>query len=694
MVTQLDRQHGRIWTSEVCSDQCYPPPNLQALLKLVLVPRIDNVSVQAILMYFILDVANFLQCKDNLLQSFCNAFTIPPSFSQQIRAFWMFDHGHVKASMELLLSPRATVPWLSWQHRCILHSLLTRKQPQVALRYLQWTRPATETVEDAKLCADVLLQSGCVPDAWALLKRGHTESEDMLQTCIGITREEDFCGVETTKTPLMKKERPLCPLSAQLYRTQTVNTVSPEELLKLVRQAVMEVRKPRPKISELVWPQLAERKSNGREIFVSAEALHHLTPSPAPMDTAEETEQTACMDEEQEQPVIYNQQQPETQNNISSSEDLSSRSSSSFTSASSLPPLKQNASHVYQSTLTLQRISSLLTGGQNQSREEEEEEESRTPSSTDGLSDCPELMLTPGGATDSVSLSSLNKDKLEELMLFAEGGEEDVFAGEDIFSVALSGPSLDFCVDTRLNLQHQPQSVPEILSPDNEKWACCKDVVVQDLPRVTPLCSSLMPLNKDNQSDGIPSQISLSEVDTSDYFLEKKLSQKACEHQEELLGYASQDLSCTPPGTTRDLLTDYLNPGLTCNIKTTSAPSDATDERLAKSKFKTNEPRVPHTSAWPDHFKAGSWWEQSGLSFPTEPRAAITSDNKRPSLVLHQPYTQSQVSFMDFTAMQKGDGKQTEKEEPAGWSSLGKASQGVIRSGRTRAGKGKRVKRT
>lgn len=61
--------------------------------------------------------------------------------------------------MELLLSPKAYVPALSWQHRCIIHCLLTRKQPQEALRYLQWARPAAETTDDAKLFADVLIQS-------------------------------------------------------------------------------------------------------------------------------------------------------------------------------------------------------------------------------------------------------------------------------------------------------------------------------------------------------------------------------------------------------------------------------------------------------------------------------------------------------------------------------------------------------
>lgn len=56
---------------------------------------VPNLGVSQ-LMYFVLDTANFLQCKDDLLQSFCHAFTIPSSFSQQIRAFWMLDRGHIK----------------------------------------------------------------------------------------------------------------------------------------------------------------------------------------------------------------------------------------------------------------------------------------------------------------------------------------------------------------------------------------------------------------------------------------------------------------------------------------------------------------------------------------------------------------------------------------------------------------------
>lgn len=76
------------------------------------------------LMYFVLDMANFLQCKDDLLQSFCNAFTIPSSFSQQIRAFWMLDHGHTKVhnqEAELILCIRRA--WSKGQLNILLITL-------------------------------------------------------------------------------------------------------------------------------------------------------------------------------------------------------------------------------------------------------------------------------------------------------------------------------------------------------------------------------------------------------------------------------------------------------------------------------------------------------------------------------------------------------------------------------------------
>ncbi|XP_054469243.1 uncharacterized protein LOC129103024 [Anoplopoma fimbria] len=585
MLTQLERQHGCIWTSEDGTDQCYPPPNLQALLKLVLVPHIDNTSVQAILMYFVLDMANFLQCKDDLHQSFCHAFTISSSFSHQIRAFWMLDHGHIKASMELLLSPRAAAPCLSWQHRCIIHCLLSRKQPQLALRYLHWTRPAIESVEDAKLCADVLLQNSYVSESLALLKRSHAKSDNMvmyfLQACNGSGLCEalqcisagynDEGDIENWTTrpqlPLMMKDPsaggPPCPLSAKLYQAQRVNAVSPEELVQLVRKAVTEARKPDSKISEvvLVWPEHKARKSNSRDMFLSTQALRQLTPSPSPMDRAEESEQTAHTDEPEKEKPVHNQ--PKSPGHISSSGDLRSESVSSFVSASCLPLLRQDHTYVYESTLTLQRISSLLTDGENQSGEEEEEveEESRNPSSVDALKDCPEQTMTLDGATDSIFVSNLNKDIVVQLVLSAE-----------------------------------------------EKMACCKrEEIIHSPPDVTDLWSSALSLNQEEQSNCIRTgqqDISLLTTVCSSIF-PTQLQISGCS----------------------------LTTSLSCNIIPTSAPSDTTNENSLKAHLTMDKPCVRSTSTGLGHCKMGRWWEQdletrrasTGLLPAAEPGAAITS---------------------------------------------------------------------
>ncbi|XP_035023722.1 uncharacterized protein LOC118116278 isoform X3 [Hippoglossus stenolepis] len=737
LVTELSKKHGCIWASEDCRDQRYPPPDLQALLKLVLVPRIDNMSVQAILMYFILDMTSFLQCRDDLLRSFCLAFTIPAGFSQQIRALWLLDHGHVKASMELLLSPRAAVPWLPWQHRCIIHCLLTRKQPSLALRYLHWARPAIESTEDAKLFADVLLQNSCVSAAWALLRRGHTESDDavmyFLQACnrFGLCTEalkyipagcndEGDNGIKTTG--MKEAGRPPCPLSAKLYQAQ--NTVSPGELVQLVRFAAMEVRNPCPKISEVVWPEHAERKSNSREMFLSTQDLSHLTPGSPPMDLTEE--QTAHTEEPGEE-LIHNQH--ETHKHTSSCENLTSESVSSFTAASSLPLLRRGRPHVYESTLTLQRISSLLTDSENQSVGDDEEE-SRPPSSVDVLPDCPELLLTPDGATDLLSHSNWKRGVSAERVLSAEEGEHvetGVFASEDSpGGDTVSGLTMDETLPPdksfRMDVSPQPcsngisQSHPSLCEAQLESHS----FLSPDFG-VTDLWSTVMP--QDDQSDCIASQIfSLCEAALSDCFVEEDFHQKACEHhqQEEALGCFTQDPSCslltdlhhsplleepTATGASGDLVkmgvqdSPLLSPVFSL-ISTSSAPSETSDESPHTARLKTDDPCVQSTSAGPDHCKVGSWWRQdtethgasSGLVFAAEPGAAFASDNSR---ALNQPYSYSLLTFMDFTANLQGDkrgGKQADKEEPAGWSS-GKASQGAMRSGRTRSRKGKRVKR-
>ncbi|XP_029900502.1 uncharacterized protein LOC115354306 isoform X3 [Myripristis murdjan] len=804
MVAQVDKQHGCIWTSEDYTDQHYPPPNLQALLKLVLVPHIDNMSVQAILMYFILDMANFLQCKDDLLQSFCHAFTIPSSFSQQIRAFWMLDHGHVKASMELLLSPRAAPPWLSWQHRCILHCLLSRRQHRMALRYLLWTRPAMERLQDVKLCADVLLQNGCVYEAWAMLRKGHTERDDkvkyFLQTCkeLGLCEEALMCipegyndedentndaynGTESVLQPrgsqLSVKKRaggPPCPLSAQLYQAQRMNTVSSKELVKLFRKAVTELRKPQPRISEVVWPEHRERKCSSKELYLSTQALRHLVPSPSPVDIAVRTEQIGHEDKPEEKPAIYNQNAAWA--HISSfksqsMDDLSSNSFSSFTSASSLPLLRQDHPYVYESTLTLQRISALLTDGENESREEE----SRAASDSDASPECPDLTATLDGTTDLVSLNSSSKDSMEELVLSVEWGEEE----EDFLTVdTVSGPSME--EDLPFDKSNEDtQSAPclfepqvkshSFLSPVSEKTDYCKEVSEQIFdrpPDVTDLGCTVLSGNQEVQSHRVPPQIfSFGEAAASCCLMELESLQNACEFlqleeavelfcqdSQEVVGQPDMLTSCVLSESTQDLLaelhhsplleepiasgsealvevgeqgsktssllfstchslcpTQFQIPGgflstatsPTLNAQISPFPADATCKRSPKASL---EKEVAYFHSTSD--RRGSWWKQgletpatSGLLPERQHVPEITSE-RRASLALSRSCSHSLVNFMDLAAKQKGDkreGKQADKEEPAGCRSPGRAShqwaeQGVTGHRRARPRKGKRVK--
>ncbi|XP_029315939.1 uncharacterized protein LOC115027050 [Cottoperca gobio] len=318
------------------------------------------------------------------------------------------------------------------------------------------------------------------------------------------------------------------------------------------------------------------------------------------------------------------------------------------------------------------------------------------------------MTMTLDGAADPFFLSMLNKDVLVELVLSAE-----------------------------------------------EKMAYCKgEEIVHGPPDVTDVWSPALSLNQEDQSDCMPSQnFSFSGAATSDCFLEKELHPKTYEHhqQEEAAESFSQGLSWALCETSQDLLTDLqqslpsedpvarhsgdsagtghqqdislltpvsssifpsqlqisgssLTPSVTCNIITTSALSYTANESSPKAQLKMDEPCVPSTSAWLEHCKMGSWWKEelethrasTGLLPATETGVTISSDNKKPSLVLGQPYSYGLVNFMDFPVKQRGDsrdGKQADKEEPAGWSSLGKGSQGAIRSARTLLRKGKRVKR-
>ncbi|XP_031684808.1 uncharacterized protein LOC116374695 [Oncorhynchus kisutch] len=638
MVAQMDQQHGPIWISEDCTDQGYPPPNLQALLKLVLVPRINNMSVQAILMYFILDMAHFLQCKDDLLQSFCHAFIIPPSFSQQIRAFWLLDHGHLSGSMELLLSPRSEPPWFSWQHHCIIHSLLRRKQLRLALKYIYWTRLATDTPHDLKLCVDVLLQNSHVSDAWALLKKGHTGRNDMVRyflhgcerlgLCVAASdcmeaiwkdvghcttqseEAEGQCGVEglpqhrrTTGISMAVKEPggPIHPLSALLYQSQNINTLSSEDFIRLLRESMVELRQPQPTASEEVtWPgEHQERRGSCRNLSLTIQALRHHLPRPSPvgMMTDRLGEQGDTEPPDHDLPLIA-AEKPWTPAHLSS-QSLSKETSESmfsFTSSPSLPCLRPGIPYVYGSTVMLQRIPSLLS---DRGRCQNSQGDSPSPPADILLPDYPDRTLTLEGATDPVSFNSLSKDSMEvdELVFSTEWGVEDIMTcdipGDDVFNVEEEAvPPVDVTLDrrhslSRLNLHPQfysnedNQSVPSVseiqveshnfLTPDYEKMDYYKEVTdkIMHAPSVSDVWSIMPGGEKSGNIRPQTSTFSGAVAASSHCFLELEPLQRAfdpppLEDSVECFRRDSQDAvdqpeiltSCALTETTQDLLSE------------------------------------------------------------------------------------------------------------------------------------------
>uniref|UniRef100_A0AAV2JGZ3 ELYS-like domain-containing protein n=1 Tax=Knipowitschia caucasica TaxID=637954 RepID=A0AAV2JGZ3_KNICA len=359
LMTHL-QPHSCPWSPESSGQPCYPPPSLKALLKLLLLPHADSQSVQGVFIYFILDIAKILQCKNDLYKSFCDTFSIPSSFSSQIRAFWMLDHGQVKTALEVLLSPRTALPRCSWQHRCIIKSLLWRKEHQMALRYMHLTNCAAESEEDVKLGTDVWLQNNCVSEAWALVKRNHTEKGETLEHFSKTCNECGFSAEASKYIPsgyeaksesdnevaaLHLKEPVPCPLSALVYQAQREGVLSPELLLQLLTQAVRALTLPSVcTLREFTWPQTehTEAKAESSEVFLSIEVPCVRSPSPSILEPRSE-------DYQDHQSFCTSPLGP-----------APGRRHVSFSSVSSLSPVRKDPAFSYESTVTLQQISALL----------------------------------------------------------------------------------------------------------------------------------------------------------------------------------------------------------------------------------------------------------------------------------------------------------------------------------------------
>ncbi|KAF7704439.1 hypothetical protein HF521_021511 [Silurus meridionalis] len=246
IVAHMHKQYGPLWVSEDFTNQIYPSPSLQSLLKLVLVPYTDtayNTSALAIIMYFILDVSN-IQCKGNLLESFRHTFCIPSRFSQQIYGLWLLDHGFVS------------------DVRLYVDVLLQKNHVAEAKNLLKWCQPGNEYplkhiicgCENVNLCRELLTSD--------ILHLGSSERQNSRKT--DSINQRDL-GDKVAENKVVVKGCAPIPLSALLYQCLFNGSLTPGDFLRLFREAVTELNSSE-KLTRMmvVWPKYFGRTEENR----------------------------------------------------------------------------------------------------------------------------------------------------------------------------------------------------------------------------------------------------------------------------------------------------------------------------------------------------------------------------------------------------------------------------------------------
>ncbi|XP_066550626.1 protein ELYS isoform X2 [Amia ocellicauda] len=460
IVSCLKKQQVRVWTTQEPQSACYPPPSLQAVLKLFLKPRIDIVSVQAIFLYFLLDVTHFLHYENNLLKSFSLAFDVPPGFCQQIKGFWFLDQRQISCSMELLVHPSTLRPWHSWQHSLIIQVLLKEGERQTALNYIHWSKPAIEKPKDLKLCIDVFLHNRCAAHACSLLKEIGDFSDDILKhflhSCddLGLLTESmaliisldkevtrayftestrlqtnsamSFSEEEPPNQEIsfqkaandrVKKQSPK-PFSASLYRASASELFSPKDVMVLLRESILDLSETCPPIREkgtVLWPEYLGKDTAASQtsgLFLSAPNCPQAVSSPSPTSSSSgcESEQS-----EQDESVTAEDLQPAEPDDKKCSCTLSltpESSSSVFTTSSLLdadginnPASSEGFGDV------LPDVSYLLHDAVCEVMDDSLEGDNEF--TAEDLSH-PDFLFTLYGDTESVALNSLSKETVED----------------------------------------------------------------------------------------------------------------------------------------------------------------------------------------------------------------------------------------------------------------------------------------
>ncbi|XP_054719171.1 protein ELYS-like [Uloborus diversus] len=157
------------WQEKGGSDT-YPPPSIYAALSCYLLNGISLEMKHALMYYVLLDICHCQSNRSNPVMSeikkFPSVFGLSQSVVKLIKAYWSLDHKDFASAIKKLLHPLVkTSDIFPWQHDRVIKSFLYQREPQKALRYINFMEPPEKTVEDMKLRLSVLISHGAIDQA-------------------------------------------------------------------------------------------------------------------------------------------------------------------------------------------------------------------------------------------------------------------------------------------------------------------------------------------------------------------------------------------------------------------------------------------------------------------------------------------------------------------------------------------------
>lgn len=138
-------------------DGLYPPPSLQAILRVFLVPDVTFEKKCSLFLYFFLDLNSAIENEaySGIVQNFIKfpaVFNLSASLIKTIQAFWNLDHGQFKVAVDEVISPFfGTSNLQQYQLELLIESLLAQSETKLALRTLQIKKIQISTILELKV---------------------------------------------------------------------------------------------------------------------------------------------------------------------------------------------------------------------------------------------------------------------------------------------------------------------------------------------------------------------------------------------------------------------------------------------------------------------------------------------------------------------------------------------------------------